>query len=80
MTGLRTHRRPCHNSPPGNEDELAGGLSEASTESSNTPTPSPPAFRAQTPASAQASALPSNKRLFQQFMKASLENQNQNQN
>ena len=79
MAGTRTRRSPCRNPPSGGEDELAGGSLKAPTKGSNTPTPSPPASRAQTPAFAQAPAPPSNKGLFQQFMKAYLENQNQNQ-
>ena len=65
MAGARTRRSPRLNPPPGGEDELAGGLSGAPTEGSNTPTPSPPASRAQIPASTQAPAPPSNKGLFQ---------------
>ena len=80
MAGPRSRRSPRRNPPPGGEDELTGGPPGAPTEGSNTPTPSPPASRAQTPASAQAPAPPSNEGLFQQFMKAYLENQNQNQN
>ena len=80
MAGPRTRRSPRRNPPPGGEDELARGLPGAYTEGSNTPTPSPPVSRAPTPASAQAPAPPSNEGLFQQFMKAYLENQNQNQN
>ena len=79
MAGPRTCRNPRHNLPLGGKDELEGGPPEAPTKGSNTPTPSPPASRAQTPASAQAPAPPSNEGLFQQFMKAYLENQNQNQ-
>ena len=79
MAGPRTRCSLRRNLPPGGENELAGGLPGAPTKGSNTPTPSPPASRAQTPASAQASAPPSNEGLFQQFMKAYLENQNQNQ-
>ena len=79
MASPRTCRNLCHNSPPGGEDELAGDLPGAPTKGSNTLTPSPPASRAQIPASAEAPAPPSNEELFQQFMKAYLENQNQNQ-
>ena len=79
MAGPRTRHSPRRNPFPGSEDELAGGPPGALTKGSNTPTPSPPASRAQTPASAQAPALPSNEGLFQQFIKAYLENQNQNQ-
>ena len=79
MAGPRTRRSLRRNSPPGGEDELAKSLPGALTEANNTPIPSPPASRAQTPASAQAPAPPSNEGLFQQFMKAYLENQNQNQ-
>ena len=80
MAGPRTRRSPRRNPPPGGEDELAGGPPGAPTKGSNTPTPSPPVSRAQTPASAQAPTLLSNEGLFQQFIKAYLENQNQNQN
>ena len=79
MAGPRTRRSPRRNPPPGGEDELVGGPPGAPIEGSNTPTPSPPASWAQTLASTQALAPPSNERLFQQFMKAYLENQNQNQ-
>ena len=78
MAGPRICRSPRRNPPIGGEDELAGGPSEASIEGSNTPTPFPPVSRAQSPASAQAPAPPSNEGLFQQFMKTYLENQNQN--
>ena len=81
MTGPRTRCSPRRNSPTGGKDELVGGPPGAPTKDSNTPTPFPTISRAQTPASTPAPtpALPSNKRLFQQFMKAYLENQNQNQ-
>ena len=78
MVGPRTRRSLCRNPPLGGEDELTRGPPEASTKGSNTPTSSPPVSRAQTPGSAQAPALPSNKKLFQQFIKAYLKNQNQN--
>ena len=52
MAGLRTRRSPRRNPPQGGEDELVGGPPEAPTKGSNTPTPSPPTSRAQTPASA----------------------------
>ena len=74
MAGPRTCRNPRRNPPPGGEDELASGPSEAPNKGSNTPTPSPLVFRAQTPA--QALTLSSNEGLFQQFIKAYLENQN----
>ena len=80
IAGPRTYRSLCRNPPPGGEDELIGGPPGAPTKGSNTPTPFPPISRAQTLASAQAPALPSKKGLFQQFMKAYLENQNLNQN
>ena len=80
MAEPRTCRSLRYNPLPDDEDELVGGLLEVRIKSSNTPTPSIPVSRAQTPASAQALALLSNKGLFQEFMKAYLENQNQNQN
>ena len=79
MAGARTRRSLRRNPPLGGEDELAGSSPGAPTEGSNTPTPSPPVSRAQIPAFAQAPAPPSNKGLFQQFMKVYLEDQNQNQ-
>ena len=79
MAGPCTHCSPRRNPPLGGEDELAGGSPEDLTEGSNTPTPSPSTSRAQTPASAQVPTPPTNEGLFQQFMKAYLENQNQNQ-
>ena len=79
MARPRIRRSPRRNPLPGGEDELARGPPGASTKGSNTPTPSSPASRAQTPASAQASTSSSNKGLFQQFIKAYLENQNKNQ-
>ena len=54
MAGPRTHRSFCHNPPPGDENELAGGPTGAFTKGSNTSTPSPPVSRAQTPADALA--------------------------
>ena len=80
MARPRTRRSLCRNPLPGGEDELVGGLLRDPTKGSNTPTPSPSVFQAQTPASTQAPTPLSNKGLFQQFMKAYLENQNQNQN
>ena len=79
MAGPRICRCPCRNPPPNGEDKLVGDLLGAPTEGSNTPTTSPPVSRAQTPAFAQALAPPFNERFFQQFMKAYLENQNENQ-
>ena len=79
MAGLCTCRSPRRNPPPGGKDELARSPPGAPTKGSNTLTFSSSASRAQTPASAQAPAPPSNEGLFQQFMKAYLENQNQNQ-
>ena len=55
---------PCRNPPSGGEDELAGSLLGAPTEGSNTPTPAPPVFQAQSPTSTQAPAPLSNKGLF----------------
>ena len=80
MAGPRTHRSLCRNPPPDGKNELVRGLPGAPTKGSNTSTPSQPISRAQTSASAQAPTSSSNKGLFQQFMKAYLENQNQNQN
>ena len=54
MAGSCTHRSPRSNPPLGGEDELAGGPPEAPTEGSNTPTPSLPVSRVQTPANAPA--------------------------
>ena len=79
MVRPRTCRSPRRNLPPGGEDELVEDSSKASIEGNNTPTLFLPVSQAQTLTSAQAPALPSNKKLFQQFMKAYLENQNQNQ-
>ena len=79
MAGPRTCRSLGHNPPLGGEDELARGPSRAPIEGSNTPTPTPPISRAQILSSAQAPTLPSNKGLFHLFIKAYLENQNQNQ-
>ena len=79
MVGPRTYCSLCRNPPPGGKDELIGGPTGAPTKGSNIPTPSPPTSRAQTPTSAQVLAPLSNKGFFQQFMKAYLENQNQNQ-
>lgn len=64
------------NPPPSSKDELAKSLLGASTEGSNTRTPTPATSRAFT--SIPAFASPFNDRLFQQFIKAYLENQNQN--
>ena len=77
MAGPYTRRSPCRNLPPNGEDELTSGLPGASTKGSNTPIFFPPVSRAQTPT--QAPILLSNEGLFQQFMKAYLENQKQNQ-
>ena len=52
MAGPRTRRSLCRYPSPGDEDALAGGLSGAPTEGSNTPTRSLPVFWAQTPADA----------------------------
>ena len=54
MAGLCTRCSSRPNSPPDGEDILAGGSSGAATEGSNTPTPSSPVSRAQTPANAPA--------------------------
>ena len=75
-----THRSPRCNFPLSEEDNLVGGLQRAPTKDSNLPTPSPTVSQAQTPALAPAPTPPSNKGLFQQFIKAYLENQNQNKN
>ena len=80
MAGSHTRRSPRCNSLPSGEDELAEGAPGAPTEGSNTLTPFPPVSPAQTPASAQDPSPPSNEELFQQFIKAYLENKNQNQN
>ena len=64
MAGPCTCCSPRHNLPQSNEDKLARGLPGAPTKGSNTPTPSPPVSRAQSPASTQAPAPPSNKGLF----------------
>ena len=79
-TQLWPGHTPCCNPPLGGEDELAGGPPRAPIKGRYILTPSPPVSRAQTPASAQVPASPSNKGFFQQFMKTNLENQNQNQN
>ena len=79
MVEPRTHHSPHRNPPPGREDDLARDPRGAPTKGSNTPTPFPPTSRAQTPTSTQAFAPPFNEGLFQHFMKAYLENQNQNQ-
>ena len=79
MAGPHTCRSPCRNPPPGREDKLARNLPGAPTEDSNTPTPSPAVSRAHTPTPAPAPAPSSKKGLFQQFIKAYLENENQNQ-
>ena len=57
MAGPRSRRSPRRNPPPGGEDELAGGLPGAPTKGSNTPTPYPPVFWAQTPADAPTPTL-----------------------
>ena len=54
IAGPRTRHSPCRNPSSGGEDELARGLPEALTKSSNTPTPSPHISRAQTLADAPA--------------------------
>ena len=79
MAGLCTCHNPCRNPLPGCEDGLARGPSRAPTEGIHTLTPSPLVSRAQIPTSAQAPTPPSNKGLFQQFMKIYLQNQNQKQ-
>ena len=78
MAGPRTCCSFCPNPPPSGKDELVEGLPRAPTKGSNSPTLSLPASRAQTPASAQAPTLSSNEGLFQQFLKAYLEIENQN--
>ena len=80
MASPHTCRSSCRNPPSGSKNELARGPAEAPTKGNNTPTPSPLVSQAQTPASAQAPAPPSNEGLFQQFMKAYLKNMNLNQN
>ena len=77
MAGARTRRSPRRNAPPEGEDKPTKGPPGAPTKDSNTPTPSPTVSRAQTPAIASAPTPSSNEGLFQQFMKAYLENQNQ---
>ena len=57
-------RSPRRNLPPGGEEEFTRGPPGASTKDSNTFTPSPAVFWAQTPASAPVLDLPSNKELF----------------
>ena len=79
MARPRTRRTCRYNLLPDRKDEIAGRLPGAPTKNNNIPTPFLAIFWAQTPASALASTLHSNKRLFQKFIKAYLENQNQNQ-
>ena len=67
MAEPHTCRSPCHNPPPGGENELAGGLPRALIEGSNTPTHSLAVSRALTP------APPSTNKLFKRFIKAYLE-------
>ena len=67
MAGARTCRSPRRNPLPGGEDEPAGGPPGAPTKGNNTPIPSPPVSRAQTPA--QPPVLSSTKKLCQQFLK-----------
>ena len=52
-----TCRSPCHNLPPGGEDELVKGLPRAPTKDSNTFTPSLAVSLAQTSALASTLAL-----------------------
>ena len=77
MAGLHTRHSLRRNPPPGKKDELVGGPSGVPIKNNNTPTPFPAVSRAQTPALTPAPTLLSNEGLFQQFMKAYLENQNQ---
>ena len=49
MAGPYTRHNLYRNSPPGGKDELAGSPPGAPTKDSNTPTPSPAVFWAQTP-------------------------------
>ena len=79
MAGPCTRHGLRRTFPPGKEDELARGLLEAPTEGNNTPTSSLAVSQAQSPNSALTPTPSSNKALFQQFIKAYLENQNQNQ-
>ena len=54
MAGSRICRSPRRNSPSGGKDEFARGLLRVPNKGSNTPIPSPPVSRAQTPADALA--------------------------
>ena len=72
MAGPCTYRISRCNSPLNNEDKIAEGSPEASTKSNNIHTPTPAALHIHT--LIPASAPPSNNELFQQFMKAYLEN------
>ena len=67
MAGARICRNHRHNLPLGGEDELTGGPLEAPTKGSNTPSPSPPVFWAQTPAPPPVPT--STKELCQQLLK-----------
>ena len=67
MAGARTCRSLRRNHLPGNKDEPAGGPSGALNKGSNTPTPSLPVFRAQTPA--PPLVLSSIEELCQQLLK-----------
>ena len=78
MAGPRIRHSPYRNPPPDGEDELAGSPPRVFTKGSNTPTLFPSVSRAQTSTSTRAPVPPSNERLFQQFIKAYLENYNQN--
>ena len=57
MTGARTYRSLRHNPPLGGEDELIRGSSGAPTKDSNTLTPFPLVFWAQSPALTPAPPL-----------------------
>ena len=52
MAASSIRRSPWNNSPPTGEDELAAGAPRAPTDGSGTPSPTPAAFRASTPAPA----------------------------
>ena len=75
MVGPRTCHSFRRNPLLSEEDELVGGPPGAPTKDSNIPTLFPAIFRTQTPVvPISAPALSSNNGLFQQFIKAYLEN------
>ena len=76
MAGLHIYRSPRCNLLLGGEDKLAKSLLGALTKGNNTSTPFLAISWAQTLFPTLTPTPPSNKGLFQQFMKAYLENQN----